>query len=75
MTSKPIHHSQKVVNENEGVISIDVRPNLELVALLLSFGSDIEILSPETFRNFISTKIEENFKIYFPVQNDCTDMM
>lgn len=72
VTSKPIHHSQETVSEEECTISIDVRPNRELTAQLLSFGPDVEILSPDGVRDEISKKIEENFKKYFPAQNDCT---
>lgn len=73
IVSKPIHHSQEVVDESNGIIEIKVRPNKELEALLLSFGPQVEILSPEPLRLQISRKIEENYKKYFPVQLDCTD--
>ena len=72
VTSKPIHHSQQTISEEDCTISIDVRPNRELTAQLLSFGPDVEILSPDSVRGLISKKIEENLKKYFPVQNDCT---
>ena len=73
IVSKPIHNSQTVVNETNGVIEITVRPNKELEALLLSFGPQVEVLSPESLRLQISRKIKENLKKYFPVQLDCTD--
>lgn len=72
VTSKPIHHSQDIISEEDCIISIDVRPNRELTAQLLSFGPDVEILSPDSVRDRISKKIEENFKKYFPVHDDCT---
>lgn len=75
VTSKPIHHSQEIVSENECMISIDVRPNQELIALLLSFGSDVEIVSPASIREYISEKIKEIYKKYFAVQKDCTDVL
>lgn len=75
VTSKPVHHSQQIISVEECKISIDVRPNRELIALLLSFGPDVEIQSPETLRYTISTKIKENLKKYFPVQNDCVDTL
>ena len=73
--SKPIHHSQEIISEEECKISIDVRPNHELITLLLSFGPDMEILSPETLRCTISTKIKNNLKKYFPMQDDCIDTL
>lgn len=72
VTSKPIHHSQQTISEEDCTISIDVRPNRELTAQLLSFGPDVEVLFPDGLREEISKKIEENFKKYFPVHNDCT---
>lgn len=75
VTSKPIHHSQKTISEDECRISIDVMPNNELVAHLLSFGSDVEIVSPASIREYISEKIKEIYKKYFAVQKDCTDVL
>lgn len=75
VTSKPIHHSQKTISEEECIISIDVIPNNELVAHLLSFGSDVEIVSPASLRCYISEKIKENFKKYFAMQEGCTDVV
>ena len=67
VTSKPIHHSQEIINEDECLISIDVRPNQELIALLLSFGSDVEIVAPTSLKESISEKIKEIYKKYFAV--------
>ena len=72
ITSKPIHHSQQTISEEDCTICIDVRPNRELIAQLLSFGPDVEILSPDGVREQISKKIEESYRKYFGVQNGCT---
>lgn len=73
ITSKPIHQSQKIVDADKRIISIDVRPNKELESLILSFGPQVKILSPDSFLSQIREKIKENFKKYFPMQLDCTD--
>ena len=73
VTSKPIHKSQTILSEDECTISLEVKPTRELEQQILSFGSDVEVLSPESFRAQIGSKIEENYKKYFPVQNECTD--
>ncbi|WP_455586467.1 helix-turn-helix transcriptional regulator [Bacteroides sp.] len=65
VTSKPIHKSQAVINEEDCTISLDVKPTCELEQLILSFGSDVEVLSPKTFRAKIGGKIAENYKKYF----------
>ena len=72
VVSKPIHHSQVVEDEDQFIISIDVRPNPELEQQIFSFGKDVEVLEPEAFRQRIAEKIAENSKKYFPVHDDCT---
>jgi predicted DNA-binding transcriptional regulator YafY len=62
--SKPIHSSQYIVNKERGIISIDVRPNKELESLILSFGPQVKVLSPEGFQRQIKEKLEENAKKY-----------
>ena len=58
--TKPLHMSQRVVEESDdyAVISINVKLNNELEAHLLSFGSDVEVLTPTSFRARISEKIK-----------------
>lgn len=73
VVSKPIHRTQEILDMNERTISITVRPNKELEAQILSYGNQAEVIGPEWLRRQISEKIKENFRIYFPVQNDCTD--
>lgn len=59
--TKPLHMSQRVVEEGDdyAVVSINVKVNNELEAQLLSFGSDVEVISPASFRARISEKIKE----------------
>jgi len=52
--SKPLHHSQKY-HKNDKTVSIKVVVNKELVQLLLSFGSDVEVLEPLSLRQDIET--------------------
>lgn len=71
--SKPIHKSQKVVDEEDKIVEIQVRPTRELDQQLFSFIPDVEVLYPEWYRQQIKEKIEENLKKYLSMQNDCTD--
>lgn len=64
VVSKPIHHSQQVVNADDGILSIDVRVNRELEQNIFSFGQQVEVLSPEWFRNQIKEKYKELANIY-----------
>ena len=64
VVSKPIHHSQQVVDAEAGTLSIDVRINRELEQNIFSFGPQVEVLSPEWFRTQIKEKYQELVKIY-----------
>ena len=65
--SKPIHHSQTIVSDEEHIVQIDVRPNKELKSIIFSFCPQVEVLSPEWLRLEIKEKIEENLKKYLTV--------
>ena len=60
------------IDEEQHLLQIEVRPNKEFEALLLSFGPQVEILQPEWFRRQFAEKIQEYFKIYSTVQKGCT---
>lgn len=70
--SKPIHQSQKVVDFDNFIVQIEVKINRELYQQIFSFIPDIEVLSPDTLREQIREKIEENLKKYLFAQNVCT---
>ena len=70
--SKPIHHSQTMVEGEPTTIEIKVRPTRELNQLIFSFIPDVEVLSPEWYRKDIEEKIKENLDKYSPVQIPCT---
>ena len=72
VVSKPIHHSQQVVDEEEHLLSLYVRPNKELEAQIFSFGNQVEVLKPDWLRKQIAEKIEETYKKYFAVKIGCT---
>ena len=58
--TKPLHLSQRIIEEAEGyaIISINVKVNNELESLILSFGDDMEVIAPSTFRDRIAEKIQ-----------------
>ncbi len=63
--SKPIHHSQEIENEQEGIITIDVIPNKELLSELVWFGEDVEVLSPVGVRAKIKDRICNMYRLYY----------
>ena len=64
--TKPLHLSQRIVEEAEdhAIISINVKVNKELESLILSFGDDMEIIAPASFRDRIAEKIQAMNKKY-----------
>lgn len=66
IASKPIHHSQELVKEDEDgkVISLQLIPNYELEQLVLSYGSGIKVLSPEPLREKIKEKLKKSLENY-----------
>ncbi len=57
--TKPLHLSQRVVSEerNHTTISINVKINKELISLILSFGSDMEVIAPASLRAMVAKTI------------------
>jgi len=55
MITRPWHESQNIEEEKEDsiVFSLRVHPTYELVSLLLSFGKDLRVLSPDSLRERI----------------------
>lgn len=62
--TKPIHHSQQIVDQENGIIKITVIPNKELEAIILNYGPDVEVLSPLELREQIKEKIDLMSKLY-----------
>ena len=53
--TKPLHYSQKIIDYSNKIIEINVIPNKELRSMILSFGNDVEVLSPPHLRGQIAT--------------------
>ena len=68
VTSKPLHPSQVIVEDMENTISIQVKPTRELNQQIFSYIPDVEVLSPQWYREEIKKKIEENLNKYLSVQ-------
>jgi predicted DNA-binding transcriptional regulator YafY len=65
--TKPLHHSQRLIQENEDksiIIHLFIAPNYEMERLLLGFGCGIEILRPEGLRNRMKETLEKALKKY-----------
>lgn len=61
--NKPLHPSQHNYDK-EFRVTIDVIPNNELIALLLSFGSQLEVLEPQSVREMMRDHVKTLNKFY-----------
>ena len=57
--TKPVHESQITIDHSNRIIEINVIPNKELLTMILSFGNDVEIISPQHIRDEIRAIIED----------------
>lgn len=64
ITSKPLHPSQKVVDQEGHILSIEVKPNYELDHHILALGPDVEVLAPTSYRQHIQELLQENLNQY-----------
>ena len=64
--TKPLHGSQKIKERltDFTLLSLEIIPNYELIALLLSYGDRIEIVAPSDFRKTIAEKVKAMDKKY-----------
>jgi len=59
--TKPLHGSQKVkeVNDEFVLLSLQLIPNYELESKLLQFGEQLEVVSPDAFREKMAIRIQK----------------
>lgn len=64
--SQPFHHTQKILSENNeySIFQLKVFISEELIRSFLSFGGEIEVLSPATVRSIIKKRSSELFQKY-----------
>ena len=73
IVSKPLHHSQEIVDAENRILAVEVRPTYEFTQLILSFGFDVKVLGPEPFKQEILASLRRNLQNYDEMQIDCTD--
>ena len=64
IVSKPLHGSQKLIDRENSIIEIEVFINYELIALILSHGDGLEIISPLKLRAQLRKKFENILNKY-----------
>jgi predicted DNA-binding transcriptional regulator YafY len=64
VVSKPLHHSQRVVDAGNGIVEITVKRNIELDQKVFSYMPDVEVLAPADYRKHIADAIRLNLELY-----------
>lgn len=66
LKSKPLHHTQKVLidNENEFRVSLDLIINYDLLTEILSYGSQVRVLAPERLVTLIKEELQKTLAQY-----------
>ena len=66
INSKPLHGSQKVIEQKENtiVISLEVQINFELERLIFSFGSSVKVLKPKDLAETIMYRAKDVVQSY-----------
>jgi predicted DNA-binding transcriptional regulator YafY len=62
----PLHYSQKIISENdkECIVELHISPTYDFIMELLSMGSEVIVLEPESLKNEIITLLKKNLKNY-----------
>ncbi len=64
VVSKPLHGTSKFPDPANHIVEIKVIPNKELEALILSFGNQVEVISPSWFREKFASIANSMADIY-----------
>ncbi len=66
LISQPLHHTQKLIGEKNGIhtFSFDLLLSYELKMLLLGFGNDLKVVSPKTLSSDIKSTAKEILALY-----------
>ena len=64
--TKPIHHSQQLVEKNDHgiIISLNVQLNFELEREILGFGDNLKVISPSRLRSRIKERLSHCVDLY-----------
>lgn len=67
----PLHHSQKLIHQNNNHMTFELylKPCYDFVQELLSCGSELEVISPQSLRKEVNKYVVEMCEIYNPKEN------
>lgn len=64
--SLPLHHSQKIVSENEKecIVELFISPTYDFIMEILSMGKEVEVVEPVSLRENIKNILEKSLERY-----------
>jgi predicted DNA-binding transcriptional regulator YafY len=64
--TQPLHTTQKILKDNKDGLWIEIRVGIttELIMDILSFGSNIKVLSPKALQDQVLLKLRETLELY-----------
>lgn len=64
--TRPLHHSQKLISRTNEymVFEFNLKPTFDFIQELMSYGPDLEVLSPQSLRKKITDCVRVMFEIY-----------
>lgn len=64
--TRPLHHSQKLISRTNEymVFEFNLKPTFDFFQELMSYGPDLEVLSPQSLRKKITDCVRVMFEIY-----------
>lgn len=64
--TKPLHHSQKILEKNDAgmIVQIRVQLNFELEREILGFGDRMKVIAPEAFKRRIQFRLQKSVQHY-----------
>ena len=67
----PLHHSQKLIHQDDDYMTFELylKPCYDFVQELLSCGSELEVISPQSLREEVNRYVVEMCEIYNPEEN------
>ncbi len=66
LDTKPFHHSQEMIKEEKdfAIFQLEVIPNFELQSKILANADTLEVISPKSFKDLITSRITRANGIY-----------
>lgn len=63
----PLHHSQQETEtcDDYSIFTIEIVPTVEFIIKVLSYGSLVEVLSPQDYRDVLKEEVELLYRTYF----------